>query len=157
MTGGGLGVRGGVSYLGFYGGVSYMDFMSEGGCLDGFSGSCGNLRATAYGVELGYGRTFFGFLTLRGQVGIGDYVLVSDETTFTCTGAFPCSMTTTTQSHATGHNFYVAPAVLLEAALGPVLVGLDANYFILPSDGAPDPQRSAFAAFLAGVQLGVRL
>jgi hypothetical protein len=51
----------------------------------------------------------------------------------------------------------VVPSVLVEAALGPVLVGLDANYFHLPSDGAPSPIRSTFAAFMAGAQLGVRL
>jgi hypothetical protein len=157
MAGGGFGVRGGVSYLGVYGGLSYMDFLSEGGCLDSYPGSCGSVHAATYGAELGYGRTFFGFLTLRGEVGIGDYVLVTDGTSSMCTNGPPCTMWTTTQSHATGHNFYVAPAALVEAALGPVLVGLDATYFYFPSDGAPYPERSAFAAFMGGVQLGVRL
>jgi hypothetical protein len=52
---------------------------------------------------------------------------------------------------------------LLQIALGPVALGLDANLFCLPSAGQPgapadSPHRSApFFSFMGGAQLGVRL
>jgi len=157
MVGLGLGVRAGVSYLGFYGGLSLMDYLSEGSCADSGTG-CGSEHGASYGAEVGYGRTLFRLLTIRAQLGIGDYELTSHSTTTLCSSvAAPCDVSTTAQSQGARANFYLAPALLLEVSLGPVLVGLDANLFYMPSAAAPDAPAAPFTAFMAGAQLGVRL
>jgi hypothetical protein len=156
MAGGGLGVRAGASYLGFYGGLSVMDFMSDSSCTNGFPGDCATTHAASYGLELGYGRTWFDLLTVRAQLGIGDYAVATDFTSTTCSGA-SCSMSTTTQSNASHDDLYLAPAVLLAFTLGPVLIGLDANLFCITRAGSPPAPTASFAAFMAGAQAGLRL
>jgi hypothetical protein len=158
MTGGGLGVRAGASYLGFYGGLSFIDFMSE---RYGSAGNTEDTHAASYGVELGYGTTLFRLLTLRGQLGVGDYAVASDWTVSRCSGAPSCSMPPM-RSLANGDNLYLAPGLLLQVTLGPVLVGVDGNLFYMPSwsypqSGTPHGQGGTFAALMAGAQLGVRL
>jgi hypothetical protein len=158
MGGGGAGVRAGASYLGFYGGLSFIDFMSE---RYGSVGNTEDTHAASYGVELGYGTTLFRRLTLRGQLGVGDYAVASDWTVSKCNGAPSCSMAPM-RSLANGDNLYLAPGVLLQVTLGPVLVGVDGNLFYMPSSaypqsGGPHGQGGTFAALMAGAQLGVRL
>lgn len=158
MTGGGLGVRAGVSYLGLYGGLSFVDFMSE---TDGTVGNTENTRAASYGAEFGYGISLLRHLTLRGQLGVGDYAVASQWTVSRCGNAATCS-TTPMQSRASGNKAYLAPALLLEASFGPLLVGLDANLFYIPSggylqSGPADERGAAFAALMVGAQVGVKL
>jgi hypothetical protein len=110
-------------------------------------------------VELGYGHTFFQRLTVRGLLGIGDYAVTAQGSSGACTGTPPCSMITTTYWHASRDNFYLAPGALLEVALGPVLIGVDANLIYIPSaEGAYAGSRTVtFASFMGGAQLGARL
>ena len=160
---GGFGVRGGLSYRGFYGGLSYVSFF--GGTAKGFAagpGFSGSDSGASYGVELGYGHTFFRGLTLRGLLGAGEYLVTEDGWVTTCPSS-DCTQVTTTPVHGLRDYFYFAPGVLAQVALGPVTVGLDATLFYLPSAGPPgafadSPHRSApFFSFMGGAQLGVRL
>jgi hypothetical protein len=151
-VGGGFGGRAGASYLGFYGGLSFLDLLSEGECLDSFPSACSTTQRLSYGIEGGYGRTLNRILLIRGVLGVGDYVEIVDGTSTSCTGAFPCGMPIVTTSHNTSHNLYLQPGLLVAVALGPVLIGIDANVFYMP---AWSP--AAYAAFMAGGQLGVRL
>lgn len=163
IAGGGAGVRAGASYFGFYAGLSYMDFFSEGSSTDGYSYSGGSSSeaGASYGVELGYGRTFLRRLTVRGLLGVGDYRVTANGEVTTCSGATPglCTMSTMTSWHAAHDNLYLAPGVLLEVALGPVIVGVDANLIYLPSaEGAYAGSSAAtFASFMGGAQLGATL
>jgi hypothetical protein len=150
LAGGGAGARGGLSYRGIYAGLTYMDYFTNSACLDsGGPESCGSTHGQSFGLEGGYGHTFFGVLTLRGQMGVGDYLTTS-------TGTFISGDGTSTTTHSSSNALYLQPGALLEAALGPVLVGADASLLYMPRpplsyDGG------AFAAFIFGVQLGVRL
>ncbi len=157
LSGGGPGVRAGVSFFGFYGGLSYVDFLSEGSCLDSYPGSCGSTHAASYGVELGYEHTFFGRLVLRGLLGVGDRVETASGTTGQCSGAPPCSMVTTTSWHGSRGDFYLAPSVLAAVTLGPVLIAADATLVYMPSAGAPNAPSAPFASISPGAQLGFRL
>jgi hypothetical protein len=58
----------------------------------------GSYHSLAYGIEAGYGLRFFDQLTVRAQLGLGDYVDIED--TQYSTGA------TTTRTH---HSFYLEP------------------------------------------------
>ena len=157
LVGGGPGVRAGVSVLGIYAGLSFIDFLSESSCVDSFPGSCESTHAASYGLELGYGHTFFGRLLVRGLLGIGDRIVTSDGTSETCSGTAPCTMPVTTTSHASRGDLYLAPAVLVGVMLGPVLVGADATLVYMPTAGAPDSFSAAFASLSLGGQLGLRL
>jgi hypothetical protein len=157
LVGGGPGVRAGVSALGVYAGLSFIDLLSESSCVDYFPGSCGSAHAASYGLELGYGRTFFGRLLVRGLLGIGDRILTSDGTSETCSGTVPCSIPVTTTSHASRGDLYLAPAVFVGVTWGPVLVGADATLVYMPTAGSPDSLSAAFASLSLGGQLGLRL
>jgi hypothetical protein len=67
----------------------------------------------------------------------------------------------TTTSHATSNNVYIQPGVLAAAMLGPVLIGLDADFVFMPAArGAgwpPSTPSGIYAALMLGGQLGVRL
>jgi hypothetical protein len=66
-------------------------------------------------------------------------------------------MPTSTTSHASRGDLYLAPAVLVGVTLGPVLVGADATLVYMPTAGAPDSSSAAFASLSLGGQLGLRL
>ncbi len=156
LTGLGYGVRGGLSYYGVYGGLAYTDFLTEGDCIDGSVESCGTTHGRSFGFEGGYGRTFLRILTIRGQLGIGNYWTISDGTTTTCAGVDgPCTLVS---SHGSSNTLYLQPEALVEVSLGPVLVGVDASLSYMPnvSSSAETPSW-AFAAFMFGAQAGVRL
>jgi hypothetical protein len=100
---------------------------------------------------VGYGRTYFQLLTIRGLLGVGDY---AGSAELTCTSA-PCTGTT---SHPSSHNLYLEPGVLFAITLGPVLIGADSGILYLPSSTRPgSTASSAFAALMFGLQLGMRL
>jgi hypothetical protein len=158
LVGGGPGVRAGISVLGIYAGLSFIDFLSESSCLASFPGGCGSTHAASYGLELGYGHTFFGRLMVRGLLGLGDRIVTSDGTSTACSGVPACQMVVTKSSHASRGDLYLAPAVLVAVTLGPVFVGVDATLVYMPTTGAPNNAPSApFAALLPGAQLGLRL
>jgi hypothetical protein len=162
IAAGGAGVRAGVSYLGFYAGLSFVDFFSESSGLGSYPGSYRSDAGASYGLEVGYGHTFFRRLTLRGLLGAGDYAVTAEGAYGTCSGAPSCAMITTTYWHASRDNFYLAPGALLEVALGPVLIGVDANLIYIPSAegayaGAANVHPVTFASITGGAQLGVRL
>jgi hypothetical protein len=152
---GGAGARAGASYQGFYGGLSSTYFPGGGrSCLGSSLGSCSSDHGVSLGAEVGYGSTYFRLLTIRGQLGVGDYVGSTDLTEFTCTSA-PCTGVT---SHPSSHNLYLEPGVLFAITLGPVLIGADSGVLYLPSYTRPGSTASStFAALMFGFQLGMRL
>ena len=150
LAGGGAGARGGLSYRGVYAGLTYMDYFTNGGCLDiGAPESCGSTHGQSFGLEGGYGHTFLGVLTLRGQMGVGDYLTTS-------AGTFVSGLAPPTTTHSSANAIYLQPGALLEVALGPVLVGADASVFYMPRPPLTN-DGGAFAAFIFGLQLGVRM
>jgi hypothetical protein len=153
---GAWGLRGGASYLGFYGGLSFAEFPGESVCLDSLPGGCSSDNAMSFGAELGYGRTLFQWLLVRGTLNVGDYLSTEDLTSGTCgPGLVACSTST---SHRSSHNLYLEPGVLLGASLGPLLVGVDASWLYVPIATRPGASVSgAFSALMLGSQLGVRL
>jgi hypothetical protein len=156
LVGGGPGVRAGVSLQGLYAGLSFVDFLSEGGCFDSYPGSCSSSHAASYGLEVGYGRTFFGRLMVRGLLGVGDRIVTSDGTSGMCSNS-QCSTVLTKTWHASRGDLYLAPAVLVALALGPVLVGADATVVYMPTTGAPNGTTAPFVSLMPGAQLGLRL
>jgi hypothetical protein len=152
---GGVGARAGASYRGFYGGLSSTYFPGNGSsCVVSLPASCRSDHGVSLGTEVGYGRTYFQLLTIRGLLGVGDYAGSADLTEFTCTSA-PCTGAT---SHPSSHNLYLEPGVLLAITLGPVLIGADSGVLYLPSyTRSGSTASSSFAALMFGLQLGMRL
>jgi hypothetical protein len=136
----GLGVRGGVSLLGFYGGLSFMYYIGSSQNVASQGGSI-SAHSVAYGIEGGYGTKLFGLLTLRGQLGLGN---------FTASGSGALS--------GNSSNLYLEPGLTALLSFGPVLVGADANVLVLPgiNDPLPPGQSSWDAAFTVHAQGGVK-
>jgi hypothetical protein len=145
-----LGGRAGVLLpaSGLYGGLSFLEYGGGGGSTDPVLVSSapmpvgGSYHSLAYGLEGGYGVRFFDELTVRAQLGLGDYVDIED--TQYSTGA------TTTRTH---HSLYLEPGVMTMIALGPVFVGGDLNLLI--ADFAYQGSKYG-AAFTLHAQLGVK-
>lgn len=154
LAGDGFGARAGLSYLGLYGGLSYMGYFSHGGCLDTADQTCGLSWGRSFGFEGGYGRTFFRILTVRGQIGIGDY-LTTAEATGSCPG-MTCSTGTLSPPPSASHGMYVQPEVLVALTPGPFVIGTDASVLYMPS-AIGSGAAGSFAAFMLGLQWGVRL
>lgn len=157
LTGGGAGVRAGVSVLGAYAGVSYLNFLSESECLDSYPGSCSAVHAASYAVEVGYGHTFFHHLTVRGVLGVGDRFASSDGTMGTCSGSVGCTTIAVTAWHASRDDIVLTPSLLVTASFGPAFIGADATVFYMPSAGAPGGPSAPFASLALGGQLGLWL
>jgi hypothetical protein len=155
LVGGGAGIRGGLSYGGLYGGLTYMDYFTNSGCTDGGAQSCGSTHGSSFGVEAGYGITFFRMLLARAELGLGNYRLDNKGSITTCD--FACTTSTTTTTSSSSNTPYLQPGILLALQLGPVLVGADASVFFMPSAPFATPIGGPFAAFMVGAQLGVRL
>jgi hypothetical protein len=157
LTGLGYGVRAGVSYAGIYGGLAFTDYLTEGECLSDSVDACSTTHGRAFSFEGGYGRTFLRILTIRGQLGIGDYWTSSAGSLTDCPDVAG-SACKTTLSHSGSDTFFLQPEALVQVALGPVLVGADASIIYMPNVAVSgDPQSWAFAAFMVGAQLGARL
>jgi hypothetical protein len=158
MSGMGWGVRAGAAYRGFYGGLSAIDFISKGACFDGDSSGCASTSAVAYGTEVGYEVPLIPWVTVRGVLGLGDYVATYTSSSTACVGTPVCS-SVTTKSQATSNNFYLDPGFLLQASLGPILLGFDVNLYIMPSASDPGANRpsAAFAALMGGAQAGITM
>lgn len=149
--GGALGGRAGVLFpsFGLYGGLSFLEYGGGGGGISSFPPASsvpmpvgGSYHSFAYGVEGGYGVRLLNRITIRAQLGLGDYVDVED--TQYSTGA------TTSQIH---HSFYLEPGVTAMIDIGPVFIGGDLNLLI----AAFAYQASRYeAAFTLHAQLGVK-
>jgi hypothetical protein len=124
----GVGGRAGVSFFNAYLGASFMYYLAPGVGSNGsqpgvvFSEGDSTLSSILYGAEVGYGFTWK-IVTIRPQVGLGNYVLRSANSTF--------NRTLTVQS------IYVEPGATLEFKWSYFLLGLDANALVLPQLGGP--------------------
>jgi hypothetical protein len=138
----GLGARAGVSLLGLYGGLSLMYYVGSGQDNVANAGGHVSVNSLLYGIEAGYGAKLFGLITLRGQLGLGNYQL--------------------NESGATGNqnptNLYLEPGLTALLSIGIVIVGVDANILILPgvSDPLPPGGSTWDAAFTLHAQGGVK-
>lgn len=137
----GVGGRAGASFMGIYAGLRAL--YSFGGTKPAMLGSPAerNEHSWLYGVEVGYGLRFFDVLTIRPQVGIGNFALsdVAGGTT-----------------EVDANNIYLEPAMVVLLTLKPFLIGGDAGVLILPGfTGAQGGSPTTFTAFTAHGQLGV--
>jgi hypothetical protein len=132
----GLGGRAGVTFLGYYGGLSVMYYVGGKTTPGGVENS---EHALLYGVEGGYGIKFLDLLTIRGQVGVGNF-------------------TVSRTSYADLNNLYLEPGVTALLSFGLLFVGADANLLVLPSatdPGNPLASSSWATAFTVHGQVGV--
>jgi hypothetical protein len=145
----GLGGRAGLTWLGFYGGVNVMDYL-------GSSQSTPIANASAhsflYGVEAGYNLKVLGIVTIRPQLGIGDYTIYS--------GAAACAPSPCTPPNAgTGGNGspYLEPGAVGLVSFGVVYAGVDVNALLLPwGPSRSVTSASSFdSALTAHAQVGV--
>jgi hypothetical protein len=144
----GLGGRAGVSIFGLYGGLSLLNYFGESQTLGPFKTSAKSLM---YGVEGGYGSSL-GPLTLRAQVGVGNY---SETVDLTVSGGAAAGMPVPTWT-GTRNSLYIEPGLTAMIAFGTVFIGADANVLLLPNDPNPNGQTSFDAAFTAHGQVGVK-
>jgi outer membrane protein with beta-barrel domain len=140
----GLGARGGVSFLGIYGGIQFMYYFgsSQDTSVLGQSFSASE-HSLLYGIEAGYGFTLLDLLTIRPQIGIGNFTA-----TASVSGNGAALQGSTSQSNS---NLYLEPGVTGIVSLGMWFVGADANALFLP--GADH----ATTAFTFHGQVGVKL
>ncbi len=144
--GGGIGGRVGATFRRIYAGARVDYYFGGAGWNSGLMGG-----------ELGYGITLLDFLTLRPQLGVGQFQLVM--------GAGPVCCT---PSVAQRSALYLQPGVLAMAKFSLFFVGVDANILLMPAGpvlmqsgqpGAPvlhSAGSSAFDVALTGhLQLGV--
>jgi hypothetical protein len=138
----GLGGRAGIAIMGIYGGVNFVYYF--GGSTN-FPSPVPNIsvHSMMYGVEAGYGFSILGLLTIRPQVGLGNF-------TFT---------TSLGSSSTDNSNLYVEPgltALVTVPGLG-WFAGADANLLVLPGikDGTNGSSNTDTAFTLHG-QLGYK-
>jgi len=136
----GLGARGDVVLGGLYGGVSIIYYFGSSEDVIGAGGSV-SASALLYGIEGGYGLKLFNLVTLRGQLGLGNFQL-------NVGGSLP-------SSHPS--NLYLEPGIVGQVSFGMIIAGVDANILILPGINDPVNGGSSWdAAFTAHVQGGVK-
>jgi hypothetical protein len=146
----GIGGRAGVQIRGLYGGVALVNYFGEG--VDYYIDNAGpskayvSRHALVYGLEGGYG-VKMGPLTLRAQLGVGDYA-ESVDISWTAGGP-PTSYTS--------NSLYLEPGLMAMIALGSFLIGADANVLALPGRTELGGHSSPVdAAFTSHGQLGVK-
>jgi hypothetical protein len=113
----GVGGRAGVEFAGWYGGLSLMYYVGESGTVSAVTAS---EHSFLYGLEAGYGVKLLGLVTLRGQIGVGNF-------TVEYTGIGPASLS----------NLYLEPGLTALFSLGLWYIGADVNVLVLP--GISDP------------------
>ena|SRR5579883_2186374 len=106
----GLGARGGVAIFGLYGGVNFMYYL--GGNQTDSTGSSISTHSLQYGFEAGYGFKLLDLLTIRAQVGLGNFSYTAGNTTWS--------------------DVYVEPGLTAFVSLGGFFVGADAGLLVLP-------------------------
>jgi hypothetical protein len=144
----GLGGRAGVAIMGIYGGVNFVYYFggSEGNVPIPIGGGTASLsvHSMMYGVEAGYGFTLLDMLTIRPQVGLGN---------FTMTTSFGSSLS------RDDSNVYVEPGVTAFVTVPGLgwFVGADANLLVLPGikDGT-NGQSNTDTAFTLHGQIGYK-
>ncbi len=141
----GLGARGGVSFLGIYAGVQLMYYFgsSQDETVLGSTFSAKD-HSLLYGIEAGYGITLLDLLTIRPQLGIGNFTL-----TASASGNAPGVSVGGSQSNS---NLYLEPGVTGIVSLGGWFVGADANLLFLPGS-----DYDTKAAFTLHGQVGIKL
>jgi hypothetical protein len=144
----GLGGRAGVSIFGLYGGVNLVYYLgsSQNETFDGASVTAKD-HALQYGFEFGYGLKL-GPLTLRGQVGVGNFEL-------TASGALGGD----SESASKGY-LYLEPGVVGLISIGHLYFGADVNALLLPAGPNDNPSSGSAHAFDSALtahgQVGVR-
>jgi hypothetical protein len=159
----GGGGRAGVAFLGLYGGLA-LTYYAGGSDSNGtfserpplmgvatrFSSSD---HALMYGVEAGYGFSVLGVLTIRPQVGVGNFTL-----SYAGTSPYVCACQIIIPPISGNiNNLFLQPGLTALVSLGVLLVGLDANALVLPSIKEPAATSATTdVAFTTHVQVGVR-
>jgi hypothetical protein len=144
----GLGGRAGLTWLGLYGGLSVMDYL---GSSQSTSTANASAHSLLYGVEAGYNLKV-GILTIRPQLGIGDYTIDS--------GAAACAPSPCTPPSAgtVGNGSpYFEPGAVGLVSFGVLYAGVDVNALLLPwGPSRSVTSASSFdSALTAHVQVGV--
>jgi hypothetical protein len=145
----GGGGRAGAAFHGLYGGVAFM-YYAGGSESNGFGGSASD-HALTYGIEAGYGFELFGLLTIRPQVGLGDYALTYNPGV--------CKMCNIIQPNrsSTIDNLYLQPGAVALVSLGMLLLGADASVLVVPGIKEPSGgSATTDVAFTAHAQVGLR-
>jgi hypothetical protein len=141
----GIGARGGASLFGFYGGLSFMYYAGATATSNAPTTPPSMVstseHAFLYGVDVGYGTKLVDLITLRGQLGVGNF-----------------SVNYTGFGNVTLNNLYLEPCLTGLVGLGIFFVGADVSLIVLP--GINDPAGSSSGsswdtAFTAHGQLGV--
>ncbi|MGA3122042.1 MAG: outer membrane beta-barrel protein [Polyangiaceae bacterium] len=121
----GVGARAGVSVFNIYAGLSFMYYFgSSGDVVESSDKRSG--KAMLYGFEGGYSFDIVHVLTIRPQLGIGEYK-----------GDYSGGALTT--GTADGKDIYLEPGVTLVVPLGFWFVGADANLILLPGQSGSRP------------------
>lgn len=147
----GLGVRAGVTLLGFYGGLSFVNYF----------GTDGGGHATLLGAVGGVGVELVKGVTLRGQLGAGwfsgTYVLAILPPGVVSLVGQPPAGPTLGVSTTSGNGLYLEPGFLLMFSLGSVLLGTDLSVLLIPSRDALMAKSAApdDAAMTIGAQIGL--
>jgi len=143
----GLGGRAGVAFLGLYGGVSIAYYFGGSETLPivgavvpaVFSASTHSLM---YGFEAGYGTVLVNVVTLRAQVGIGNFTQTVDLGSMSSDNS----------------NLYLEPGItaLVSLPFGGLFVGADANVLVLPGVKDATGQSQTVTAFTVHGQIGYK-
>jgi hypothetical protein len=140
----GIGGRAGGSFLGYYGGLSFMYYVGASSTSNAPTTPPSTIstseHAFLYGVELGYGTKLLDLITLRGQLGVGNF-----------------SVNYTGVGNVTLNNLYLEPCFTGLVSLGIFFVGADISLIVLPgiNDPASNSGSSWDTAFTAHGQIGV--
>jgi hypothetical protein len=160
----GGGGRAGVAFHGLYGGLALMEYVGGNDKTGTFSEGqrtipVGNSFSSSdhvlmYGIEAGYGFKILGVLTIRPQVGLGNFTLSYVQTDHT-SPLIQAAFSPTEAGNV--NNLYLQPGVTVLVALGIWLVGVDANVLVLPTFAEPYAlySGSTDTAFTTHVQLGL--
>jgi hypothetical protein len=142
----GLGARGGVAIMGFYGGVNFVYYFGSSETVQipfGGGSASSSFHSMMYGVEGGYGFTLLDMLTIRPQVGVGNFTL-----SYSFNG-----------NSSDSSNLYVEPGVTAFVTVPGLgwFVGADANLLVLPGikDGT-NGQSQTDTAFTIHGQIGYK-
>jgi hypothetical protein len=139
----GLGVRGGVEFLGIYGGLRGMYYL--GGSTDIPGGGSISSHAFMYGIDGGYSFHIL-MLTIRPQIGIGNLTL---------SGSAQADSASPSLSSSDSH-IYVQPGVTGLVTLGLVYVGAEVNALIIPGVDQGDGSSKTYASLAINGEVGVR-
>ncbi len=144
----GLGGRAGIAVLGIYGGIAVDYYFGETqNATSPVATASVSEHALKYGAELGYGIKLLDIITIRPQLGIGNFTLYySSGVAVLGAGASNGNNTS---------NLYLEPGLVGLVSLGTLFVGADANALILP-DFTFGGQTSTDTAFTMHAQIGVK-